>query len=140
MMRLATKISDHPLILFDGVCNLCNASVQVVIKWDNQKMFRFASLQSGLGQSLLRDLDSNTLDLDTVVLIHRQVVYLKSDAVLEMFKLIGGWRKLLVVFKVFPRGLRDWVYEWIANHRYSWFGKRSECMVPTPELEDRFFG
>lgn len=127
------------LILFDGVCNLCNGSVLFIIKRDAKDLFRFASLQSDLGQSFLKKNNSQPEpSLKSIILVTPEAkVYTKSSAALRIAKHLPGW-KWMAVFLVLPRFLRDFVYDIIARNRYSWFGKREECMVPTPELKAKF--
>lgn len=139
-MNTSTEKSEHPLVLFDGICNLCNGSVQAVIKRDSKKIFRFASLQSEHGQKQLNDLAFDPIQLDSVVLVHKGMVHIKSDAVLQIFSLMGAWGKSILLLRIVPRFLRDIVYDWVAKHRYGWFGKQDSCMIPSPELEDRFLG
>jgi len=129
---------DHPVILFDGFCNLCNASVQSVIKRDPQSYFRFASLQSMAARELLKPYFSELDTVDSIVLVTAQGVLVKSDAVLQICRSLRGFPPFLYPLRLFPRSLRDAIYDWIANNRYSWFGRRAVCMIPTPELENRF--
>jgi predicted DCC family thiol-disulfide oxidoreductase YuxK len=126
------------IILFDGVCNLCNGSVQFIIRHDPRAHFHFAALQSAEAQQLLADAGYNGADLSSVVLLEDGKVYERSAAALRIARnLSGGW-KLLTSLVIVPRPIRDLVYNWIARNRYSWFGKRDECMIPTPELRNRF--
>ncbi|SHG33556.1 Predicted thiol-disulfide oxidoreductase YuxK, DCC family [Salegentibacter echinorum] len=130
---------NKKIILFDGVCNLCNNVVTFVIKHDKKDVFRFASLQSELGKKLVaeRDLDPN--DLDSVVLIEPGVAYYrKSTAALEISRELSGGYSLLKNFLFIPEGLRDSVYNFVANNRYKWYGKKESCMIPTPELKAKF--
>lgn len=127
-----------PVLLFDGVCNLCNTSVQWVLIHDRKGIFRFAALQSDTGQALLRTWDLPTEDFDSVVLVDGDRLLLHSDVPLEIVRRIGGWWQLLYVFKVIPRPIRDVIYRWIARNRYRWFGKRESCMLPRPEWKGRF--
>jgi len=133
-----TTILEHPVLLFDGYCNLCSRSVVSVIKRDPQGLFRFASLQSDLGQALLDQYELKQDDIDSVVLVQNDSCSMKSDAVLDVFHLLGGLYGLLAILRILPRSLRDWIYDWIAGNRYAWFGKKDVCIIPTPELEDRF--
>ena len=129
---------NHPLILFDGVCNLCNRSVQFVIKHDKKKQFQFASLQGAAGQQLLHKHGLPGNMLNSFVLINENKVYTQSSAAFEMMRLLGGGWKYLSFLRIIPRFIRDGVYRWIARNRYKWFGKREECILPTPDLRDRF--
>ena len=127
-----------PVLLFDGVCNLCNASVQWVLLHDRKGIFHFAALQSDTGQALLRQWGRSTEDFDTVVLVDGDRLLLHSDVPLEIVRRLGGWWKLLYVFKIVPRPVRNAIYGWVARNRYRWFGKRQECMLPRPEWKNRF--
>lgn len=128
----------HPIVLFDGVCNLCNGSIQFLIKRDRQAHFRFASLQSGTGQKLQADLGMDPQALDSVILVEGDRWYKESDAALRIARNLPGAWKLLTAFRIVPRPLRDAVYWWIARNRYRWFGKAETCWLPTPELRGRF--
>lgn len=131
-------MDEHPILLFDGVCNLCEASVQFIIKRDPQARFRFAPLQSKTGQELLRQRGLESGELSTMVLLDGGRHYTKSDAALRIARRLSkGW-SLLAVAWVVPRPIRDWVYERIAANRYRWFGQKESCLVPTPELRSRF--
>jgi predicted DCC family thiol-disulfide oxidoreductase YuxK len=126
------------LILFDGVCNFCNAAVQMVIEIDRQKIFKFAAIQSELGQQLYHQHGLDASDIQTLMLVDGDRVWTKSDAVLEVLsRLDGGWQ-LLGSFKVMPKPLRDWAYSEFARQRFVLFGRRETCMMPTPELWERF--
>jgi len=135
---METELTAHPILLFDGVCNLCNASVNFVIRRDPAKRFRFASLQSPAGQELLKKFGLETEKFDTVVLVEGNRHYARSDAALEVARRMRGFWKLLYVFKIIPRLIRDPLYNWVARNRYRWFGKKDQCMLPAPELKERF--
>ena len=125
------------LILFDGVCNLCNGWVNFVIDRDPAERFIFGALQSDTAREYLTSAD-NRGALDSIVLINADGVFVRSSAVLRISgRLKGAW-PLLTILRIVPRPLRDAVYDWIAQHRYSWFGFRETCRVPTPELSTRF--
>lgn len=129
---------DNPIILFDGVCNLCNRSVQFIIKRDRKKQFRFASLQGRTGQELLEKFDLPAGDLNSFVLVENDRIYRKSTAALRVTRYLrGGW-KMLYSFMIVPPFIRDTVYMIIARNRYKWFGRKEECMIPTPGLKERF--
>lgn len=130
----------HPILLFDGVCNLCNASVQFVLKRDRQGQFRFASLQSEAAQELLRQFPEAPAGINTVVLIENGQLYTKSDAALRAAKRLPGLWPVLYGFILLPRPLRNLAYDWIARNRYRWFGKEDQCMLPRPEWKERFLG
>ena len=129
----------HPIIFFDGVCNLCNAAVQFVIKRDSQAKFRFASLQSDYARSVLPNADPVQRELYSIILLKDGRLFERSDAVLEIARELSAWR-WLYGFRILPRVVRDFVYKIIASNRYRMFGKRDSCMLPTPELKDRFLG
>jgi predicted DCC family thiol-disulfide oxidoreductase YuxK len=122
------------LILFDGVCNLCNGSVNFIIDRDPSEKFMFASLQSASAEKYLQSANY----MDSIVYIKRDHIWYKSDAVLEIARELGGLWPVFCVFKIIPKKVRDWVYDWVASNRYRWFGKREVCRVPTKELKDRF--
>ena len=128
----------HPIILFDGVCNFCNRSVQFVIERDPQARFRFAALQSPSGQRMLAQLGLQSDALSTVVLVDNGAVYTDSEAALQIVPHLSGRWPLLRFLRFVPRPLRDLVYRQIVRHRYQWWGKRDTCMLPTPELRSRF--
>jgi predicted DCC family thiol-disulfide oxidoreductase YuxK len=130
--------SDKPILLFDGVCNLCNGAVQFIIKRDKKAKFRFAALQSETGHQLLSDFQLSDEYLSTLVLVENGKVYLRSDAVLRIAKSLGGFWSLAYGFIIIPRFIRDAAYDWVGRHRYQWFGKEESCMMPTPELKSRF--
>lgn len=126
------------ILLFDGVCNLCNSIVQFTIERDPKGKFKFASLQSESGQALLNKFGLPTNNFDSFVFISGDKYFLKSSAGLHVLKELGGFWKLFYVFIIFPRPLRDFVYNIMAKTRYKIFGKRDTCMIPTPKLKQRF--
>jgi predicted DCC family thiol-disulfide oxidoreductase YuxK len=130
--------TDKPILLFDGVCNLCNGFVQWVIERDPEARFRFAALQSEAGQRLLERHGLPTEGFETFVLVEDGEYYTKSTAALRMLRRLGLPYSLASPLVVVPRFVRDRVYEFVAAHRYEWFGRREQCMVPPPDLEDRF--
>jgi predicted DCC family thiol-disulfide oxidoreductase YuxK len=130
--------TEHPVLLFDGVCNLCNSSVQFIIERDPDARFRFASLQSEEGQAVLSRFENRPSDLSSVVLIQDDQLYARSEAALRVARQLGGGWSLLYAFIVVPRPIRDAVYDWIARNRYRWFGKKDACMIPSPDLQSRF--
>ena len=130
--------SPGPLILFDGVCNLCNAAVQWVIERDRRGIFRFGALQSEAGRAAL-SVAGTTEDLpDSIVLIDGAGTHTSSDAAIRIARGLGFPWSLAAVALAVPRPLRDAVYSWVARNRYRWFGRRESCMVPTAELAARF--
>ena len=130
--------TDHqgPVLYFDGVCNLCNRTVQWVIKHDRKKIFRFAPLQSAAGIRLQQETVIQASR--SVLLAYNGLVYSKSTAALNVMRLLGGLPALLYVFIIIPRFLRDGIYNIVARNRYKWFGQQASCMIPTPELRGRF--
>ncbi len=135
----ATALQMHTaIVLFDGVCNFCNASINFVIDRDKKGAFKFATLQSEIGQKLLVKFEKTTTDFDSVILIKNNQLFQKSDAALEIAKeMDGGW-KLLYGFKIIPRFIRNFFYDLIAKNRYKIFGRTEACRIPTVELRERF--
>ncbi|WP_372769019.1 thiol-disulfide oxidoreductase DCC family protein [Lutibacter sp.] len=129
---------NKSIILFDGVCNLCNASVNFVIRHDKKGQFLFASFQSDAAKEILLQYNLKNLKIDTIILIEGNEVYYKSTAALLIAKHLEGRFKLLFGFIIVPKFLRDWIYSFISNHRYNWFGKRGSCMIPSLKLKNRF--
>jgi predicted DCC family thiol-disulfide oxidoreductase YuxK len=127
----------EPVILFDGVCNLCNHSVQFILKRDPEGYYKFASLQGETGQKLLKQYGFSS-ELNSFVLIENDKVYVKSGAALHVCRnLIGAW-KLLTILRIIPPFIRDFFYDIVANNRYKWFGKKESCMLPSAEWKKRF--
>jgi predicted DCC family thiol-disulfide oxidoreductase YuxK len=134
-----SRASEHPVLLFDGVCNLCNGLTRFVLRRDPAPgTFRLAALQSEAGRRLLREHGLPPDDADTFVLIEDGKLYVRSTAALRVCRLLGLPWSLLWVFVWLPRALRDAAYDAVARRRYRWFGRRDACMVPTPELRARF--
>lgn len=129
---------NKSIILFDGVCNLCNASVNFVIRHDKKGQFLFASFQSDAAKQILLQFNLKNLNLDSIVLIEDRKIYEKSTAILRITKLLNGGFKHLYFLIAIPIPLRDWLYSLIAKNRYRLFGKRESCTVPSPELKNRF--
>lgn len=129
---------DDPIVLFDGVCNLCNSAVQFIIKHDKKNTFRFASLQSETGQKLLTKFNLPLNELNSFILVENNKVYNMSTGALRVAKKLNGILPLLYSFIIIPKIFRDSIYDWVARNRYKWFGKKEECMIPTPELKARF--
>jgi len=138
MKDILSLSKTNPILLFDGVCNLCNGAVQFVIKHDSKNTLRFAALQSETGQQILKHFDLPKEDIFSVILVENEKVYLRSSAALRMYKNMGGLWNLIYFFIVVPRPIRDAVYNFIAKNRYKWFGEKESCMIPTPELKSRF--
>lgn len=134
------NLSGRPILLFDGVCNLCNHSVQFIIRRDSRGIFRFASLQSEAARELLSGFQEKPAGLSTVVLLENGRLHLKSDAALGVLRRLPGLWPMLYVFILIPRPIRDAVYDWVARNRYRWFGKKDQCMLPRAEWRERFLG
>ena len=126
------------IILFDGVCNLCNGAITFIIQRDKKDVFRYAALQSDIGRKLAQENNIDLEKVDSIILIDNDKAYLKSTAALGISRhLRGGW-PLLSIFLILPAFIRNWVYDFIARNRYKWFGKKEACMIPTPELKSKF--
>ncbi len=130
--------NNHITVLFDGVCNLCNGTVQFVIKRDRAAIFRFASLQSDYAQHLLRQVNLPANQLYSVIVFEDGVAYQKSDAALRIARHLSGFWRWLYIFRFVPKFIRDGLYNFIATNRYRFFGKQDHCMIPTPQLRARF--
>lgn len=131
-------MNENPIILFDGVCNFCNGAINFVLKQDKKGIFRFAPLQSETGQSLLNRYNLSTKEFDSFVLIDNGKVYKKSAASLQVMNKLPWYWKELQLLKIIPTAFRDAIYDFIAKNRYKWFGKKEQCMMPTPEMRNRF--
>ncbi len=130
---------NKKIILFDGICNLCNRTVQFVIKHDKKDEFRFATLQGEIGKQLVRERHIDTDTVDSIILIEPGIAYYtKSTAALKIGASFGGAWKLLNVLNLIPSSLSDIVYDFVARNRYKWYGKKDACMIPTPELKAKF--
>ncbi|HEY9048411.1 MAG TPA: thiol-disulfide oxidoreductase DCC family protein [Ohtaekwangia sp.] len=130
--------SNHTVVLFDGVCNLCNGTVQFIIKRDPKGIFRFASLQSSYAQVLLKQVGLPSDQLYSIIVIEQGIAYEKSDAVLKIVRHLSGAWSAFTVFRIIPKFIRDALYTGLAKNRYRLFGKQDQCMIPTPELKGRF--
>jgi len=136
---LCTVEKNKKLILFDGVCNLCNGAIQFVIKRDKKDTFRYAALQSDIGLQLMQERGIDPSKMDSIILIEPGIAYFtKSDAALRIGQDFGGLWKILALFTWIPRSIRDGIYNIIAKNRYRWFGRKDACMIPTPELQAKF--
>lgn len=133
-----TQNTTHKVILFDGVCNLCNGAVTYIIKRDPKDRFRFAALQSDIGNALVSQHAIDTSKVDSIILIDNDKVYVKSSAALRIARFMKGGYPLLYGFMIVPNFIRNWVYDLIARNRYKWYGKKESCMIPTPELKAKF--
>jgi predicted DCC family thiol-disulfide oxidoreductase YuxK len=131
-------VAQHSIILFDGVCNLCNAAVQFVIKRDYKNRFLFTSLQSAEGGRILQENHFPSSFTNSFILVENGKIFVRSTAALKVARQLKGMWKLLYGLIIVPRFIRDAAYDIIARNRYRWFGKKTACMVPTPELQARF--
>lgn len=129
---------DSYIILFDGVCNLCNSAVTFVIQRDPKNRFMFAPLQSKSGERLVKQYHIDTASVDSIILIKNNTAYAKSTAALRIAQSLSGAWPVFSIFLIIPRFIRNWVYDYIAKNRYKWYGKKDACMIPTPELRDKF--
>ena len=143
-MKIQTQDLGIPtgksLLLFDGVCNLCNGFVQFTIPRDAENNFVFASLQSEVGQKVLERIKYDQEELSTVILLEEEQVYTHSSVALRMVRKFPGAWPLLYGLVIIPRPIRDAIYNWVAANRYRWFGKKDACWIPTPDLRERFIG
>ena len=131
--------NEKQLVLFDGLCNLCNTSVQFIIKHDKKDIFRFTPLQSEIAQELIKNYTIDMAKTDSIILYsEKHGIHYKSTAVLLIAKHLGFPKNLLIAFLVIPPIIRNWVYDYIAKNRYKWYGKREKCMMPTVDLQKKF--
>lgn len=134
------NVFKEPLVLFDGYCNLCDSTVQFIIKEDKKNIFSFAPIQSGLGQSLLEKYDLKYMENKSVVLIDKGKASIKSEAILKiLMKLNFYFRVFAALMFIIPNPMRNMTYDFIAGKRYKWFGKREKCLIPNVEIMDRFY-
>jgi len=131
-------VLQQPVILFDGVCNFCNSSVNFIIKRNREKDIRFAALQSEAGKRLLNEYRLPAGEMESIVFIENGNAYQRSSAALRICRRLSGAWPLCYGFILVPRFIRDAVYNWIAANRYKWFGVQEQCMIPTPEIRERF--
>lgn len=130
--------TNKTILLFDGVCNFCNSTVNFVIKRDKKNQFVFAPLQSDTAKKLCENFTVNPADLDTMILIDKGKIYTKSHAALRVNLYLGGLYPLLYGFIIIPPFIRNGIYNWIARNRYKWFGKREMCMIPDERIKNKF--
>jgi len=130
---------DKQLVLFDGVCNLCNSSVNYVIKHDKGNIFKFAPLQGETGKKIINKFNLDTSQTDSILLYSDEKgLKIKSSAAMAIASKLGFPRNLLSIFYIIPPFMRNWVYDYVAKHRYKWYGRKDTCMIPTPELKEKF--
>ena len=131
-------MEEKPIILFDGVCNFCNASVNFIIRQDKKNVFQFAALQSNAGQQLAEKYHLPKKDIDSFVLIDNGKIYAKSTAGVRVYGKLPWIWKWTQIFWIVPKFIRDAVYDYVARNRYKWFGKKDQCMIPSAEVRSRF--
>lgn len=132
-------LQNKKIILFDGVCNLCNTAVQFIIKHDKKDVFRFVALQSDLGIEITKHIGLDNRKMDSIILYEPGIAYyIKSEAALEIAKNLSGGVAILSIFNILPSSISNKVYDYIAKNRYKWYGKKDSCMIPTPELQAKF--
>jgi len=129
---------DKPIILFDGVCNFCNAGINFIIKQDKKNIFRFAALQSNAGQQLAGQYHLPKKNFDSFILIDKSKVYSRSAAGFKIYGKLPWYWKWTQIFWIVPRFITDAVYDFVARNRYKWFGKKEQCMIPAPDVRNRF--
>ncbi|MGH7806888.1 MAG: thiol-disulfide oxidoreductase DCC family protein [Thermodesulfobacteriota bacterium] len=129
---------NNPIILFDGVCNLCSGIVMFTIKRDRQGIFKFTPLQSDVGQSLLKQFNLPMDSYQSFILVEGDRYYQKSTAALRVVRRMNGLCSILYVFIVLPRPIRDFIYDLIVKNSYKWFGKKEKCLIPAPGIKSRF--
>lgn len=131
-------MEDSLIILFDGICNFCNSAVNFVIKNDRKSSIKFATLQSEIADRLLEKYSFSKEGLRTFFFIENGKVYTSSTAAIRVCRYLGGLWPLMIGFIIVPKFIRDGIYNWVSKNRYKWFGKREECMIPSPEVKMRF--
>ncbi len=130
---------DKKIILFDGVCNLCDASVQFIYKHDKNDIFRFVAIQSELGQKIIKHIGVDTSKIDSIILYEPGLSYsYKAEAALTIAKNLSGIYSLLGYLNFIPNSIKNIIYDYVAKNRYKWYGKKEACMIPTPELKAKF--
>ena len=125
------------IVLFDGVCNLCNNTILFLIKHDKNNQLHFAAQQTNAGVKIMNQYGIN-LNTSSVIFIKNETVYVRSDAVIEIAKQLNGWPRILLAGKILPLNIRNWVYDLIAKYRYKIFGKKNECAIPSKEHMHKF--
>lgn len=138
-MELVNLPKDKKIILFDGVCNLCDSTVQYLIKRDNKDVFRFVALQSSLGKEIIDYIGIDTFKTDSIILYEPgKAYYYKAEAAIKIAAQLGGIYHLMKIFSILPKSFNNAVYDYVAKNRYKWYGKKDECMMPTPEMKAKF--
>nr|WP_288834110.1 DCC1-like thiol-disulfide oxidoreductase family protein [uncultured Flavobacterium sp.] len=136
---LAMTAENKKIILFDGVCNLCNSAVQFIIERDKKDVFRFVALQSDLGKEICSYIGIDPKITDSIILYEPGIAYYyKSQAAFKIASQLGGFYGFMAIFNIFPKRINNSIYDYIAKNRYSWYGKKEHCMIPSPELKAKF--
>ena len=135
---MSNSNSNFSIILFDGVCNFCNSSVNKIIRHDKKNRFKFAPLQSEIGKKLLEKHSIDSSKIDSIILIEKDAAFTKSTAILKISKHMSGIYPLAYGFIIIPAVIRNLVYDFIARNRYKWWGKKDSCMIPTQEVKEKF--
>ena len=138
-MEIKDLPKDKKIILFDGICNLCDNAVQFIIKHDKNDIFRFISLQSELGKNILKHIGLNNSQIDSIVLYQPGIAYfIKADAAFKILKELNSRYRFLLLFSFTPSLIKNSIYDYIAANRYKWYGKKESCLIPSLELESKF--
>jgi predicted DCC family thiol-disulfide oxidoreductase YuxK len=127
-----------PIILFDGVCNFCNRTINIILKYDKDAYFQFAPSQSNAAMGIMQQFSLEQQAITSVILIDNEKVYTKTDAVIQIANRLSGWPSLFRFIKFIPKPIRDFAYDLIAKNRYTLFGKRASCRIPDASIQDRF--
>lgn len=139
LQKMENLPKDKKIILFDGVCNLCDSAVQFIIKHDTKDVFRFVALQSDLGQKIIHYLGIDIKKTDSIILYQPGYAYFyKSEAIFEIAKHCGSIFYFITLFSILPTSLNNYFYDFIAKNRYKWYGKKETCLIPTKELKAKF--
>lgn len=138
-MEIKNLPTDKKIILFDGVCNLCDAAIQLIPQKDKKDVFRFVALQSELGLKIMNHIGVNPKNTDSIILYEPGIAYYyKGEAVLKIAGEMGGIYTLLSLLSVLPISVLNWIYDYVAKNRYKWYGKKENCMLPTAEIKAKF--
>ena len=127
-----------PIILFDGVCNFCNRTINIILKYDDQAYFQFAASQSSAAMGIMQAFNLDEKSISSVILIEQEKVFTKTDAVIQIANRLSGWPSLFRLLKFIPKPMRDFAYDLIAKNRYALFGKKDNCMIPDASIRHRF--
>lgn len=138
-MNIEELPKDKNIILFDGICNLCNSAIQYVIKKDKNDVFRFVALQSELGQKITNHIGVDTSKIDSIILYEPGIAYYyKAQAAFKIISKLDGAVSFYSLLDILPNGINNIIYDYIAKNRYKWYGKKDQCMIPTPDLLAKF--